>query len=1219
MTVHVLHAADGYLYLIRQVAAHDARLAAGTSLAAYYTASGQPPGRWAGTGASRIGVAGAVTEAQMKSLFGDGQHPDADRIQAQLVENGLSTAEATQATRLGRRFPHYEPATRVTDLAHDSYQKKEQELDRPLTDEEKLTARQEATNQVFQRRTGRSAVDPVELGNLGEVDPASARREAVAGYDLAFTPVKSVATLWGLASEPVRQQIFDAHEAAVADSLAWFEQNVAFTRAGAHGQAQVDTQGVIAAQFHHWDSRAGDPDLHTHVAISNKVQGPDGKWRSLDGRTIFAAAVSVSERYNTRIEDELRSRLGVEFAERSSGRAARDGRRPVREIVGLPTELLNTFSKRRHGIEQQYQDLLAAYRRDHCRDPNSTTRHALYQQATLHERPEKPRRQSLQQMVDGWRAEAEQILGTPAVARAVENLTLHRTQEHRVLDVGRLADETVAALTASRATWNEHHLRAEAQRRTRSYATADRDQLVESVVAAAVDPRRSVRITLPRTLQEPVELRRRNGESVFHEHGSTIYTTHTVLEAERRIADAGRERGAHRLDPAIITAVLAQAASSGRALNEGQAALVRAFCCSGRRVQLGLAPAGTGKTTAMKAVTDAWRAGGKPVVALAPSAAAADVLGQELGVSADTLAKFDHDQPAIKQDTLILVDEAGMAGTMILDRLVAQARFAGAVVRLVGDDQQLAAIEAGGVLRHLEHDVGAIRVHEVLRFTDPAEAEATLKVRRGDPTAADHYLTKERVVAGTDATMTDAAYAAWLADTRAGRDALLLAPSTSTVDDLNTQARADLVLDGKVAVDGVPLHNGTVAGVGDRVATRRNERRNTVNAGKDWVKNGDGWTVTAVYDDGSLTVQHRRHHGHTTLPGDYVAQHVELDYARTVRRSQGLTVDHAHLVVDPQMTRPEFYVGVSRARHDTHLYVPLMTDPGPDHRPEMAGSARDVLTQVITRSAAQPSAHEAVKTAVDTLGDLRRMSAEYEHALDVRVGDRHRLVAETAHPGITADRAWPAVARQLHIAEGLGHQPAAIIAKADRLGDYTDATSEARVLAYRLDLLNHEQAGDPKVPTWLAAAPPTTTDSPTDPRWACYLDARHAEMAERITTLGIEARGERATWLAEIGRCDGRAAAIRNVVAYRAVYNQTGDDALGPEPDLAGRQHEAWTAVRRAINRSHADDTAASANRGAPNAVRFLALLNQDEATRGNGDSYGDHPGTSRGGPTRGR
>ena len=105
----------------------------------------------------------------------------------------------------------------------------------------------------------------------------------------------------------------------------------------------------------------------------------------------------------------------------------------------------------------------------------------------------------------------------------------------------------MAALTASRATWNEHHLRAEAHRQTRQYRTTDRDQLIESVVTAATDPARSVRITLPRTLEEPVELRRRDGESVFHEHGSTLYTTAAVLDAER--ADRRRRTGTRRPPP----------------------------------------------------------------------------------------------------------------------------------------------------------------------------------------------------------------------------------------------------------------------------------------------------------------------------------------------------------------------------------------------------------------------------------------------------------------------------------------------------------------------------------------------------------------------------------------------------------------------------------------------------------------------------------------------
>ena len=92
--------------------------------------------------------------------------------------------------------------------------------------------------------------------------------------------------------------------------------------------------GLVAAAFDHRDSRAGDPDLHTHVVISNKVQTlPDegGKWLTLDGRMVFKAKVMASEHYNTRLEAELTERLGVRFTERPSPQ----GRRPVREIEGI--------------------------------------------------------------------------------------------------------------------------------------------------------------------------------------------------------------------------------------------------------------------------------------------------------------------------------------------------------------------------------------------------------------------------------------------------------------------------------------------------------------------------------------------------------------------------------------------------------------------------------------------------------------------------------------------------------------------------------------------------------------------------------------------------------------------------------------------------------------------------------------------------------------------
>lgn len=1175
MTIHVLHAGDGYLYLIRSVAAHDGRLGLGETLAAYYTASGQPPGVWSGRGASRLGVSGVVTEDQMRALFGKGLHPNADAIRASLVAGGTCDSDALQDVRLGRRFPQYGRPQDLKALARGAYERVEADLGRPMTVDEKLEARQRAAALRFETARDRSALDPHELATLGR---QTSSREAVAGYDFVFTPVKSVAVLWGLASDETRQQIFEAHVAAVADALIWLESNIALTRTGTRGQAQINTLGVTAAMFHHWDSRAGDPDLHTHVAISNKVHGPDEKWRSLDGRPLFAAAVSLSERYNTQIEDGLRERLDVEFTERAG---SEDGRRPVREIAGIPEALIELFSKRRQGIEQQYRELLNDYRQNHGRDPHDGVRSQLYQQATLTNRPEKVHGRSLQEMIDAWRDEASLALGLSDIESQIERQTLDRTSTPRGPDIDELADGALKSLMASRSTWNLHHLRAEAQRQSRPFVTKDRDLIVEEIVAVATRPDRSIRIETPRTLAEPVELQRADGESVFVEYGSTLFTTDTILSAEEQIVRAAKRDGCSRVQSRTVDDVLLRAESAERPLNADQRRMVNAFCTSGRLVQLGLAPAGAGKTTAMRAVAEAWTLSGRPITALAPSAVAADILGEELGADADTLAKFDYDEPKIAPETMILIDEAGMAGTLVLDRIVERAARAGAVVRLLGDVQQLAAIEAGGVLRQLDHEVGSVRLSQVVRFADPAEASATLQVRDGVTSAVDFYLANGRIIAGTDLTIPEAAYAAWLTDVREGRDSILLAAGAKTVSDLNARARADLVIGGQVATDGIALRDGNVAAVGDQVCTRRNSRRLMVSSGRDWVKNGDGWRVLAVHDDGALTVQHRVHRGRVTLPEDYARAYVELDYARTIRRAQGMTVDRAHLIVDPQLSREDLYVGLSRARQGTQLYVATMTDERPDHLPDAAGAACDILASIIERTGTEPSAREAIREALAGAVDLRRMAVEYEHALGVHVSDRYRLAAEALHPGISADPAWPSVAHRLHLAEGAGLSVDGALRRAESMRSYTDARSDTQVLVFRLDRVLAEagRGGDDPgqaVPVWLAAAPPTQMPTP----WNTYLPARYDEMADRISSLVVEATAESAPWLREIGEISGRNGALRQVVAYRAVYGIRSDNPVGPEPAARTRQHQAWSAATNAIHASNASPSSGAARLG---------------------------------------
>jgi ATP-dependent exoDNAse (exonuclease V) alpha subunit len=207
-------------------------------------------------------------------------------------------------------------------------------------------------------------------------------------------------------------------------------------------------------------------------------------------------------------------------------------------------------------------------------------------------------------------------------------------------------------------------------------------------------------------------LRRVDGSSVYTVAGADLYTSQRILDAEQRLVTTAGRRDGSGVDQVAVDLALLEMAANGTALDAGQTALVRQMCTSGARLQLAIAPAGAGKTTAMRALTLAWTQDGGQVLGLAPSAAAAAVLAEQTGIRSDTLAKLtwslDHgDLPewaaAVGPSTVVIIDEAGMADTVSLDTAVQFVINRGGSVRLVGDDQQLAAIGAGGVLRDIKH------------------------------------------------------------------------------------------------------------------------------------------------------------------------------------------------------------------------------------------------------------------------------------------------------------------------------------------------------------------------------------------------------------------------------------------------------------------------------------------------------------------------------------
>jgi DNA primase catalytic core len=1062
----------------------------------------------------------------MKSLFGLGRHPNAATVEAEAAIAGGSRAEVMKAGALGRPFNVYEGASSFRVRVARAFTAYNLELDRrwnaQLPTDERARIRSEIATAMFCEQHGRAPTNERELDGFVKLASRQAT-SAVAGYDLTFSPVKSVSVLWALAPRETADAIRAAHEAAVADVLLWIEREVAFTREGRGGVRQVRVRGLVATEFTHRDTRAGDPDLHTHLAVSNKVQTIDGRWLALDGRVLYQATVAASERYNTRLEAELAARLGVSFRERV-GR--QHDRRPVREVVGVSDALTQRWSRRRQMIESRRTALADEFQTRHGRPPTPVEAYALGDKAWRETRAAKHAPTSEAEQRAAWRAEAIQVLGGAAEVDAMVRATLH-DRVPRPDTTSRWYTEaaaaTLEAVAADRATWKIWHLRAEAERqaRARGIALSELDDAIESVVAAAVAL--SIRLGSPDPIVEPAPLCRDDQSSVYDVHGTTQYTSTAVLAAERQLLEIAHADGGRTLSEVRISIALAESAADGIELNDAQAEMVRELAISGRRLQLALAPAGTGKTTAMRVLARAWTDADGEVLGLAPSAQAAQELRASIHCPTETLAKLTWTLAHTPRDewpgwidrighrSLVIIDEAAQAST---PDLAAAARFIvarGGLVRLVGDSRQLASVGAGGVLRDIEESVGGVTLSEVRRFHDHAEAAATLAVREGDLGALGFYADHDRIHVGDLGTVTSAAYDAWAADRARGLDSVLLAPTRDLVSRLNARARSDRIGQPRVADSPeVDLNDGNRASVGDVIVTRRNERRLLLSA-TDWVKNGDRWIVTAVNPDRSLLARHHELGRTVRLPADYVAEHVQLGYATTVHGAQGITTDTAHTVVIGDESRELFYVAMSRGRSANHVYVANAYDGDPHTliHPEalLPATAVEVLAGILRRDHSPRSAttsmreldapatrlHDAVARYQDAIGfAAQRVGGEALSGLDGEI--------EVLWPGLTGEDAYPTLRGDLALLALDGQDPLLALADAAGQGGLESSADRAAVLTWRLTGL--DSVGP--LP-WLTPIPRRLA---TDPTWGRYLTAR----AHQIEELAGLVRSDAGTW-----------------------------------------------------------------------------------------------------------
>ena len=795
-------------------------------------------------------------------------------------------------------------------------------------------------------------VHPCSGAPLGR--PFGSDKTAVAGYALSFSPPKSVSVLWALAPAEVADQVQEGHDAAVAAVLEFLQDHGAFCRRGHGGEVQEATGGYLAAVFVHRTSRAGDPQLHSHVLVANKVQAvSDGRWLTVDGRELYEVQKAAGMLYKAALRAELTARLGVAWGEVDGNGGA--------EVVGVPDRLIGEFSKRRVQVEAAAARLTGEREALLGRSLTGDERAAIFQLATYQSRAAKRKDgvETTAELKARWRDEAAAI-GFP-VEDWIGRILERRSVTQRELTLARIGLKPSLDLVLAEAI----------DRLERSHSTWGRAQAVEvlSIVlpthktGTAEHLRRVVEAAADLLLAHPDVIGLSCPDRPDARHGSPRYSTWWTLQTEQAVLDAieaGRTAG--------VGVVAFHRASADAGLGEDQEQAVRRVCGGGERVAVLIGPAGSGKSRNLAAAREAWEQAGVAVRGVAPSAVAAGVLSEQAGIPSDTLAKFLLDvangRTTVNRGEVIVCDEASMVSTRDLARLVLLADAADAKVVLVGDHYQLGSVDAGGLLRLLAADAKTAELTGVRRFADPWEAQATRRLRHADPSVIDEYIDRDRVRSGDRDRVLEEAHHAWKQDREHGRSVVVMAADHATVDQLAMRARAARVQTGEVEEGGITIGAQTV-GVGDEIVTTRNDRRLVTTTGA-WVRNGDRWTVDQRHQGGALRLRSLDGRGTVTLPGDYVHEHVGLAYAVTVHRSQGLTVDHAVVVVDRSTSAEHLYVAMTRGRHRNLACV--ITEPGGDehtHRP--APTAEEVLAGALRHTSGEKSATETLRDELESL------------------------------------------------------------------------------------------------------------------------------------------------------------------------------------------------------------------------------------------------------------
>ncbi|MFZ1287291.1 MAG: MobF family relaxase [Candidatus Phosphoribacter sp.] len=902
---------------------------------------------------------------------------------------------------------------------------------------------------------------------VGGYDPATGRPKGRVRTDAAAVRFVEVVVngpkSWSLAAtlDPAIAAAYEgAQDRAARQVIGWLAEH-ATTRVGPRGrQVQVPVQQIEAVVVRHYTSRAGDPHRHLHLQINARVFA-EGTWRGLHSVGVRDSLDAINGIGHAAVICDP----GFRAALAAHGYTLDYESGEVRELV----QFVGPFSTRAAQIGRNIDRYDAEWRAANPgAEPGPKLRRAWDGRAWADARPDKVIPADGTQMLQRWVEELAELgyrrpdsqVTRPAAVDPVGPLIAGSTVQSGALDRDGAVEQIVGRLGARRSGWNAADVRGEVEQliaRTGLVAhAAVRLEMAEDLTA------RALKACVPLLIH-------RDGTPWcgVPEHVRAL-TSPAVMEVEADITTRMIARGRESPVPAELKAVH----ESEVWLDVAQREVVSFLAGTGNLLVVQGA-AGAGKTTTLAAAATALGDQDHRLVVVTPTLKAARVAAAELGSRAFSAAWLayqygyrwdDHGlwarlapgqreghrdrrtgkayagpsaAAALAPGDLLLVDEAGMLDQDTARALLTIADQAGARVALVGDRHQLPAVGRGGVLDlavRWAAPQACLTLDVVHRFSDPEYSRISLAMRTGEPvqsggqpTAArrggasggvfDALLARDQIrIYTSEAERTQALSVLAAGSIIHGEDkVLVIADTREQVAGLNGAIRDRLVAAGRVQdTAAFTTQAGERIGVGDRVATRRNDRALQV-------ANRDTWTLTAVADDGTATLTGSKRQ-RAVLPPSYVRQQVELAYATTCYGAQGETTRVGHLLLGEDTGAAGAYVGMTRGR-DTNI-AHLVAESIEDARAQWVGAfsrdRADLGPAHAARLAAQQAdryaAHRPLEQALadvyrawSTEADLSERLAATQHRRD-QLGEVVSIRAggdpELARLDEAADYAW---------------------------------------------------------------------------------------------------------------------------------------------------------------------------------------------------------------------